>query len=165
MEKTRSTETTCAVGERFARELRSEPLELARTVSLGLVPVGFQLAQTGTNLKTWCPAGRIAGRCIHIQDGQGYGEPENSDPVMVRSHQGYLGRTGGDALLVVVDVMSTTGLAPVTVIDSSSPPTVIVASTRATKPIVKRKSLSTYALKPASSNAIRYTPAGSSPTR
>jgi hypothetical protein len=101
MEKTRSTETTCAVGERFARELRAEPLELARTVSLGLVPVGFQLAQAGTNLETWCPAGRIAGGCVHIQDGQGYGEPENSDPVMVRGHQGYLSRTGGDALLVV----------------------------------------------------------------
>ena len=36
--------------------------------------------------------------------------------------------------LVVVDVMSTTGLAAVTVTDSSSPPTAIRASARATNP-------------------------------
>jgi hypothetical protein len=100
-ERTTSTETTCEIGERFARELRAEPVELARTVSLGLVPQGYHLVQTGTNGDLWCPTFGQSPGCIEIQDGQNYYAAENSTPITVRGHQGYLSRSPDGAVLLV----------------------------------------------------------------
>jgi hypothetical protein len=101
MEKTTSTQTTCAIGERFARELKAMPFGLARTVSLGLVPMGYQLVRTGTNQETWCPGARVSVACIEIQDGQNCDAPEDSTPIAVRGHQGYLSRNPNGVLLLV----------------------------------------------------------------
>jgi hypothetical protein len=100
MERTTSTETSCQTGEQFARSLQAQPLELARTVILGLVPVGYDLRFTGTNGEQWCPVGSTGG-CIEIQDGHGYGPLQDAVPVTVRGHQGYLSDDGGIAVLVV----------------------------------------------------------------
>jgi hypothetical protein len=97
MEKTRDTTITCDVGERVARELKAEPAELPRTASLGLVPVGFTLAQTGTNVELWCPAsvtraGPGSTGCIEVRDGLGYAPPATGERVTVRGHDAWIVR-------------------------------------------------------------------------
>jgi hypothetical protein len=65
------------------------------------VPVGYQLLRTGTNQEIWCPTERVGPGCIEIQDGLNYGEPEESTPITVRGHQGYVSRSVDGALLLV----------------------------------------------------------------
>jgi hypothetical protein len=101
MARTTSTTLTCDDGLQVARGVVEKPQELPRTVRLTLVPAGFGLAQTGTNLETWCPPGtNSVGPCLSTQTGRNYPAAPGTS-VTVHGHQGNLEHRDGGFTLVV----------------------------------------------------------------
>jgi hypothetical protein len=99
-ERTTDTTLNCDNGLRIALGVVERTQDLPRTVRLTMVPAGFVMAQTGTNLESWCPPGGDSGRCVSAQSGRNYG-PAPGDPITVHHYPGTLSRRDGGFLLNV----------------------------------------------------------------
>jgi hypothetical protein len=97
------TVASCTVALRVARNLVDRPLPLPRTVRAGMVPLGYTLAQTGTQVETWCPPSADPAHpagCLTLRHDLGT-EVLDGTRVTVRQHEGRVQRLHGTVTLRV----------------------------------------------------------------